>query len=180
MSGTYKQLSWQEDLDCVESIGRLHITTEAFSYVFIIGVTFEEEYPLLRLKRMRFKLLASEGPVVTTMQDSKLLQPDNEENLKLAVVLIAPISVSIKVTHDFFFYRSGIFYHVYCANRYLGLNHAVLLVGYGSDPVGGDFWIIQNNWGAFWGESGFAKIARNTRNKCGIAAVPIYSVVANI
>ena len=164
----------------MEPIGSPHITTEAFSYIFINGVTFEEKYPMLQLRRMRCKRLASEGPVVTAIQDYKLLQPDNEENLRIAVALIGPISVSIKVTHDFFFYRSGIFYDVYCANRYLGLNHAVFLVGYGTDPVGGHFWFIQNNWGAFWGENGFAKIARNTRNICGIAAVPINPVVANI
>jgi len=35
-------------------------------------------------------------------------------------------------------------------------NHAVLLVGYGHDPVvGEDYWTIKNSWSTAWGEDGF-------------------------
>ncbi len=35
-------------------------------------------------------------------------------------------------------------------------NHAVLLVGYGHDPVvGEDYWTIKNSWSNAWGEDGF-------------------------
>ena len=32
------------------------------------------------------------------------------------------------------------------------MDHVVPLVGYGTDAIGGDFWIIENNWGLVWGK----------------------------
>lgn len=41
------------------------------------------------------------------------------------------------------------------------IDHAVLLVGYGTDPEQGDYWKIQNSWGPGWGENGFIRLARH-------------------
>ena len=43
------------------------------------------------------------------------------------------------------------------------VNHAVLLVGYGEDTIGGEtvkYWIAQNSWGERWGEGGYFRIER--------------------
>jgi hypothetical protein len=50
-------------------------------------------------------------------------------------------------TLAFTFYKSGIL-DPKCGGE---LNHAVLLVGFGSDK-GTDYWIVKNSWGAQWGE----------------------------
>ena len=49
-----------------------------------------------------------------------------------------------------------------------GINHAVLLVGYGVDSKSGlNYWIVQNVWGESWGESGYFRIRRGN-GTCGV------------
>ena len=40
------------------------------------------------------------------------------------------------------------------------VNHAVTLIGYGTDPSEGDFWLVKNSWGASWGEGGYIRLRR--------------------
>ena len=106
-----------------------------------------------------------------------LLEPGVEDNLKRAVALFGPVSVNIKVTLNFFFYKKGVFQDIDCATNTNVINHSVLLVGYGTDPEFGDYWLIQNSWGLEWGEFGNAKIARNSLFNCNIASAAIYPVL---
>lgn len=64
---------------------------------------------------------------------------------------------------------------VKCKNDIKSLNHAVTIVGYGTDE-GVDYWIAKNSWGKKWGEKGFFRIRRGT-NQCGIALVPSFPIV---
>ena len=58
------------------------------------------------------------------------------------------------------------------------VNHAVLLVGYGTDPTGGDYWLIKNSWGDLWGEmftedAGYIKLKRRSEPQCGTDRSPL-------
>ena len=57
-------------------------------------------------------------------------------------------------------------------------NHAVLVVGYGKDTDGPDYWLAKNSWGTTWGDNGYLKIKSGTGH-CGfgyqVNSVPICS-----
>ncbi len=75
----------------------------------------------------------------------------------------------------FRYYKTGILNSSSCGST---LDHAVLLVGYGSEN-GQDYWIIKNSWGTRWGDQGYVKIARTAGGAgiCGIYAMNSYPVL---
>jgi len=56
-----------------------------------------------------------------------------------------------------------------------GINHAVLVVGYGTDPATKTpFWLIKNSWGPGWGEGGYIRVRRGA-NTCGLVTYSPHS-----
>ena len=146
---------------------------EVFLYVATKGVSPDSAYPL-REKGSRFCRETDRKPYQIGIRGVHRLTPNDEENLKKAVALIGPVAVKIHVNENFLAYRSGVFYDRTCVGR---VNHGVLVVGYGTDSVAGDFWIVKNSWGPYWGENGYIRMARNTVYDCGIASVAFYAAI---
>lgn len=102
----------------------------------------------------------------------------DEAALMDAVATRGPISISIDASLDSFsFYHSGVFSDPACKNGLNDLDHTVLLVGYGTDVDGTDYWIVKNSWSTHWGNEGYVWIARNG-NLCGVATTPTYVNIA--
>ncbi|XP_076844570.1 cathepsin S, ortholog2, tandem duplicate 1 [Brachyhypopomus gauderio] len=98
----------------------------------------------------------------------------DEEQLKQAVATIGPISVGIDATRPLFvMYRSGVYSDPTCSQN---VNHAVLVVGYGT-LNGQDYWLVKNSWGRQFGDEGYIRIARNKGNLCGIASYACYPIM---
>lgn len=62
---------------------------------------------------------------------------------------------TLDVYTDFYTYSSGVYSHQ--QGDYLG-GHAVRVIGWGTDPSAGPYWLCVNSWGPYWGEKGFFKI----------------------
>lgn len=75
------------------------------------------------------------------------------EGLKNALVTYGPLVTTMDVYSDFYSYKSGVYSRV--GGTYEG-GHAVLLVGYND---AGQYFIVKNSWGTYWGESGYFRIA---------------------
>ncbi|KAL7012558.1 hypothetical protein ACKWTF_014922 [Chironomus riparius] len=86
----------------------------------------------------------------------------NATFIKQVVSATGPVSIIICVDKSLFQYKSGVYTTKNCCNT---VKHVVGIVGYGTDPKFGDYWIIKNSWGTNWGDKGFAKIARGN-NLC--------------
>jgi C1A family cysteine protease len=89
----------------------------------------------------------------------------NEEKLKALVATYGAASTSIYAgERSFGNYANGIYNG--CTSN--STNHAVIVVGYGTDAATGmDYWIIRNSWGSNWGDNGYIKMQRG-KKMCGI------------
>eukprot|EP00879_Flechtneria_rotunda_P000450 GHRR01000547.1.p1 GENE.GHRR01000547.1~~GHRR01000547.1.p1 ORF type:complete len:477 (+),score=130.72 GHRR01000547.1:160-1590(+) len=108
---------------------------------------------------------------VVTIDGYEDVPKDNEYALKQAASQ-QPIAVGICASPSMQFYRSGVI-DTCCT----GLNHGVLVAGYGKDEkTGHDYWLIKNSWGGTWGESGYFKLKYGVGEEglCGIATAASY------
>ncbi|RZC36146.1 Peptidase C1 domain containing protein, partial [Asbolus verrucosus] len=76
----------------------------------------------------------------------------------------------------FKYYTGGYLYDPTCSSELKKGNHAILIVGYGGNGTH-DYWIVKNSFGTRWGDSGYAYLARNAGNNCGIATHALYPVL---
>jgi hypothetical protein len=100
--------------------------------------------------------------------------PENNEKALAQAASQQPVSVAICVNPALQFYSSGVFDGECCT----GLNHGVLVVGYGRDSAAGEYWKIKNSWGMGWGERGYFRLQKDTGGpgQCGVAMKASYPV----
>ena len=96
--------------------------------------------------------------------------------MKAAIVqnpLAAAIAANNKYIHQ---YKSGIIDANDCGGDsiYDGIDHAVLIVGFGTDETTGlDYWLIKNSWNDTWGDKGYFKLAIKSYDVCGVQSHPV-------
>jgi len=91
--------------------------------------------------------------------------PKNQyEPLARALAEKGPVAVSV-AADKWFDYESGIFNG--CGKDAV-IDHAVTAIGYGEQD-GHKYWLIQNSWGADWGEGGHIRLERHDQDTyCGM------------
>lgn len=164
------ELSPQEIVDCSIKYGNegcdSGIMSQSFQYMIENGIGSELDYPYSGVNgTCPWNKLKKILKVKRYVQ----LPPGDEFTLMKAVAKIGPISAAMEVTNNTRqFVGTSIFYDKTCHRSSDFMNHAVLIVGYGSYN-GFEYWLIKNSWGASFGHHGYAKIARNRENHCNIA-----------
>ncbi|KAH8247637.1 hypothetical protein KR038_007360, partial [Drosophila bunnanda] len=90
-----------------------------------------------------------------------ILEAD-EKKMAEVVYNIGPVTVSLDHLYtEFYEYSRGILSIPECRNERILLRHSMLVVGFGTDSEGRDYWLIKNSFGKNWGEDGYVRLARN-------------------
>uniref|UniRef100_H2SK14 Cathepsin S, ortholog 1 n=2 Tax=Takifugu rubripes TaxID=31033 RepID=H2SK14_TAKRU len=173
-TGFLVPLSPQNLLDCSTSDGNLGCRggyiSKSYSYIIRNGgVDSESFYPYEHQKgECRYSVKGKAG----YCSRFHILPQGDEETLKATVARVGPVAVAVNaMLASFHLYRGGLYNVPNCNPKFI--NHAVLVVGYGSSE-GQDFWLVKNSWGSAWGEEGYIRLARNKKNLCGIASFAVY------
>lgn len=140
----------------------------AFSYVQIYGITSEYKYSYSSYYTGDTGACTYDAvrPTTEVEVDGYLRVPSNDyDSLMHAVATYGPVAVSVDAS-KWSKYETGVFNGCdFAAN--IDLDHAVVLVGYGTDEKLGDFWLIRNSWGTGYGENGYIRLARESTVTCG-------------
>jgi len=96
----------------------------------------------------------------------------NEADILAELYHYGPVVVSFEPENDMMYYGGGIYKsQPQPKMEWERVDHAVLLVGYGEEE-GKKYWVLQNSWGADWGENGFFRMIRG-ENDSGVESIAV-------
>ncbi|KAG5681181.1 hypothetical protein PVAND_010639 [Polypedilum vanderplanki] len=163
----YYNLSEQMSVDCIREHG-CHggMMNEVFDYFLDKGVDFASVYPY-KGEEQRCQYLDTHNPkngLDRTFARKWYVAPADEKYLMYLLENVGWITVAISAD-SLSSYQSGILKGETCVGD---INHAVILVGYGTDKeTNTPYWILRNSWGPEWGENGYFRMERGV-NACNI------------
>lgn len=146
----------------------------AYTYASLFGIVTEDDYPYASGSGgnddvCEFDATTTDATVMT--MGFKTLPHNDAAALMNHLATEGPLSASVAAS-DWSAYHGGVFDG--CDyNGNMVVNHAVTLVGYGTDPAEGDFWLIKNSWGTSWGEGGYIRLRRQSTPQCAIDSSPL-------
>lgn len=172
---TYDQehhFSTQQQINCNydSSLGNFAcqggLVSKALSYIRDNGLTSEESYPYLAVKgdcNKNWIVTPKNIKVYTSWSVSS-----KELDMKDILYNYGPSVVAIESSKLSSYVGGIVDSSIGCTNS---VNHAVVLIGYGIQTYSNgskiEYWIIQNSWGASWGEQGYFRL-KIGQGACGI------------
>jgi len=170
-TGKLLTLSPQEFVDCVLNpndcggTGGCSGATQwlGFEYAIKNGVTTELDYPYKAStdacdKTKLMPVANITGYCRLPHVSSTYTAAQQYGDLMNAVNVIGPTAISV-AAEPWQLYESG----VYSGDCGADIDHAVQLVGYGTDKgilKTKDYWLVRNSWGEGWGEKGYIRVQR--------------------
>merc|ERR1719197_608843 len=111
--------------------------------------------------------------------DYKVTNATVEEDLAYYLIKNGPLSICLNAD-AMQYYDGGIDRPTYASCPWDGINHAVLLVGWGQETYSDGtevipYWIIKNSWNSTWGEEGYYYVERGI-NACGLTSQITHSI----
>ncbi|KAH8336330.1 hypothetical protein KR059_001797 [Drosophila kikkawai] len=150
----------------------------AFNYTRDHGIAPMESYPSYQPKTDTCRYIPTKSR--KGAESYYTLKLGDEKELAEVVYNIGPVAISINhLYQEFEEYGGGVLNIKNCTTERIRLTHSMLLVGFGTDPIRGDYWLIKNSQGTSWGEEGYLRLARNAGNMCGVASLAQYPVIKN-
>lgn len=131
------------------------------------GITYEVNFPY-----------TEEDPGACTHQDDPVVifaewgrvDVNDTDAIREVIRTYGVIDVAVNVISAWQNYESGIYSDAQTGcpdGDYTETNHAVALVGWGTDETEGLYWILRNSWGIGWGEDGYMRTqAHSARVAC--------------
>lgn len=177
--GQLWELSEQQILDCTSNpqhcggTGGCNGGTAEVAFASIIkagGLSSEWTYPYASHGGVNNPKCSLNSNVTTPVSISSFEELPENQYLPLltAVATLGPIAISVDAS-AWSFYATGVFNG--CNQTHPDLDHAVQLVGYGTEN-NTMYWLVRNSWTPAWGEGGYIKIMRTEEVTCGTDLSP--------
>jgi hypothetical protein len=143
----------------------------AYNYMRTNGAKLmsEASYPYTGRQGATCRYAAAQG--VAGIRSYASVTAGSESSL-LAQAAVGPVAVAIDSSkRSYIYYSGGYYYEPTCSTSYL--DHAVLVVGWGTDATHGDYWLVKNQWGACTsslrcldGDDGDDALVANVEGEC--------------
>ena len=170
--GVMKTFSEQMLVDCDTSDSGCNggLMEYAFTWLKKNGVMLDSDYPYKGTKQT-CKSDKSKYVDMTVTGYKKLgsswstWSAVDEDEVKEFLYETGPLAIALNAD-PLQTYSSGILDKTSTQCPTSGINHAVTLVGYGTENNVA-YWIVKNSWGTSWGEKGYFRIRRGN-GTCGV------------
>jgi len=152
---------------------------EENAYNYIIqagGLETEDDYPYSSDEGDDGTCEFDDSKIAVSIKSFVTISQDEDE-IADSLKKYGPLSIAINASDSLMSYTGGVvdLDEDECSPQ--ALDHAVLLVGYGTDDDGTDYWIIKNSWNTNWGEDGYFRFARG-KGVCGMNLDVLTAVIA--